>query len=71
VPNLIKALEDREVYVALQANQALQNITGNDFGVTQDTPAGQRKTKAQAAEKWWEKNKDHPPDGVCLHSLTD
>jgi HEAT repeat protein len=71
VPNLIKALEDREVYVALQANQALQNITGNDFGVTQDTPAGQRKTKAQAAEKWWEKNKDHPPDGVCMHALTD
>jgi hypothetical protein len=71
VPALIKSLEDREVYVALQANQALQNVTGNDFGVTQDTPAGQRKTKAQAAEKWWDKNKDHPPEGVCLHSLTD
>ncbi len=71
VPALIKALEDREAYVALRANQALQNVTGNDFGVTQDTPAGQRKTKAAAAEKWWEKNKDHPPDGVCLHPVTE
>jgi hypothetical protein len=49
----------------------LQNITGNDFGVTQDTPAGQRKTKASAAEKWWDKNKDHPPDGVSLHPITE
>jgi len=71
VPELIKALEDREVYVALRANQALQLITGNDFGIQSDTPPGQRKTKAQAAEKWWEKNKDHPPDGVCMHSITE
>jgi HEAT repeat protein len=71
VPALIKALEDREVYVALAANNALLNVTGNDFGVTQDTPAGQRKTKAQAAEKWWEKNKEKPPEGVSLHPITD
>jgi hypothetical protein len=71
VPALIRALEDREVYVALAANIALQNVTGYDAGVTQDTPAGQRKTKAQAADKWWEKNKDHPPDGVSLHPITD
>jgi hypothetical protein len=71
VPALIKALEDREVYVALMANQALQTITGADFGVTQDTPPGQRKSKAVAAEKWWEKNKDKPPDGVSLHPTTE
>jgi HEAT repeat protein len=71
VPSLIKALEDREVYVALAANNALQNITGVDFGVTQDTPASQRRSKAQSAEKWWEKNKDKPPEGVSLHPITD
>lgn len=71
VPSLIKALEDREVYVALAANNAIFAITANDWGVTQDTPAGQRKTKAQAADKWWEKNKDHPPEGVNLHPITD
>ena len=71
VPSLIKALEDREVYVALAANTALIAVTNNDWGVTQDTPAGQRKTKAQAADKWWEKNKDHPPEGVNLHPITD
>lgn len=71
VPALIKALEDREVYVALAANIALQNITGNDFGVTQDTPPGQRKTKAQSAEKWWEKNKEKPPEGVSLQPITE
>jgi hypothetical protein len=71
VPALIKALEDREVYVALAANIALQNVTGNDFGVTQDTPPGQRKTKAQSAEKWWEKNKEKPPEGVSLHPIND
>lgn len=71
VPALIRALEDREVYVALAANIALQNVTGYDAGVTQDSPAGQRKNKAQAAEKWWEKNKDHPPDGVSLHPITE
>jgi hypothetical protein len=71
VPALIHALEDREVYVALAANIALQNVTGFDAQVTQDTPAGQRKIKAQAAEKWWEKNKEHPPDGVSLHPITD
>jgi hypothetical protein len=71
VPSLIRALEDREVYVALAADIALTNITGWDPGVTQDTPAGQRKTKAQAADKWWEKNKDKPPEGVSLHPITD
>lgn len=71
VPALIKALEDREVYVALAANIALQNVTGNDFGVTQDTPPGQRKTKAQSAEKWWEKNKEKPPEGVSLAPVTE
>ncbi len=71
VPALIKALEDREVYVALAANIALQNITGNDFGITQDTPPGQRKTKSQSAEKWWEKNKDKPPEGVSLAPVTE
>jgi HEAT repeat protein len=71
VPALIKALEDHEVYVALMANIQLQNITGVDFGVTQDTPPGQRKTKAAAADKWWEKNKDKPPDGVCLAPVTN
>ena len=71
VPALIRALEDREVYVALAANIALQSVTGFDAGVTQDSPAGVRKTKAKEADKWWEKNKEHPPDGVSLHPITE
>jgi hypothetical protein len=71
IPPLITALEDREVYVALAANIALQKIAGFDCGVTQDTPAGQRKTKAQSAMKWWEKNKDKPSEGASLHPITD
>lgn len=71
VPALIKTLEDKEPYVALAANQALQTITGVDFGVNQDTPQGQRRSKAQAAEKWWDKNKDKPPEGVSTHPVTD
>ncbi len=71
VPNLVRALEDKESYVALAANLALANITLQDFGVNQDTPPGQRKQKAAAADKWWEKNKDKPPEGVSLHPLTD
>jgi hypothetical protein len=71
VPALIKALEDKEPYVALEANRALQKVTGNDFGVNQDVPLGQRKTKATAAEKWWDKNRDSPPDGVSMHPITE
>lgn len=70
VPVLIQALEDREVYVAQQANFALQKITGQDFGVTLDSSPRDRKTRAVTATKWWDKNKDVPPDGVCLEPIT-
>ncbi len=70
VPALIRALEDKESYVAQQANTALFNVTGQDFGVTQDSSPRDRKTKATAATKWWEKNKDTPPEGVSLHPAT-
>jgi len=69
VPVLIQALEDRESYVAQQANFALQTITGQDFGVNIDQSPRERKTKAAAAMKWWEKNKDAPPEGVCLEAV--
>jgi HEAT repeat protein len=70
VPVLIQALEDREVYVAQQANFALQKITGQDFGVTLDSSPRDRKTRAVTATKWWDKNKDSPPEGVCLEPIT-
>lgn len=69
VPNLIQALEDKEAYVAQKANFSLQAITGQDFGVTMDHSLRDRKSKAAAATRWWEKNKDNPPDGVCLEPI--
>lgn len=70
VPVLVQALEDREVYVAQQANFALQKITNQDFGVTLDSSPRDRKTRAVTASKWWDKNKDSPPEGVCLEPIT-
>ena len=69
VPALIQALEDKEPYVAQRANFAIQAITGQDFGVTVEHSTRDRKTRATAATKWWDKNKDTPPDGVCLEPV--
>jgi uncharacterized membrane protein len=69
VPVLIQAIEDKEAYVAARANFALQNITGQDFGVTIEHSSRDRKLRAMSAAKWWEKNKDSPPDGVCLEPV--
>ncbi|MCG3133540.1 MAG: hypothetical protein HMLKMBBP_00718 [Planctomycetes bacterium] len=71
VPVLIQALEDREAYVAQMANSALQLITQQDFGVTQETSPKDRRTKAQAVARWWAKAKDAPPEGVCLDPVPD
>ncbi len=65
-PYLIDALEDKEAYVAQQANFALREITTEDFDVTQDQSHAERRRKAKAARKWWEQNKDDPPEGVSL-----
>lgn len=69
VPVLIQVIEDPEAYVAAQANFAIQAITGQDFGVTVEHSVRERKTRAGNARKWWEKNKDTPPDGVCLEPV--
>lgn len=69
VPLLIQALEDRESYVAQQANFALQAITQQDFGVNLDQSPRERKTKAAAAARWWEKNRASPPEGVSLEAV--
>jgi hypothetical protein len=66
VPMLIQALEDRESWVAQKSNFALQAVTGQDFGVLIDHSPAERKKRGQTALKWWEKNKDRPPEGVCL-----
>lgn len=65
-PALIEALADKEAYVAQQANYALLNITGQDFGVSQDQTVPVRRTKSKAALKWWEKNREFYPEGVDL-----
>jgi len=67
-PALIDALEDKEAYVAQQANFALRSITGEDFQVTQDQSVSERKRRAKKARKWWDDNKESPPEGVSLHS---
>lgn len=67
-PALIDALEDKEAYVAQQANFALRSITGEDFQVTQDQSLAERKRRAKKARKWWDDNKGSPPEGVSLHS---
>ena len=70
VPGLVDALEEREAYVAQQANFSLLTITGEDFGVTQDQSLRERKQRASAARKWWDKNKEAPPEGVSLEAAT-
>jgi hypothetical protein len=67
-PALVDALEDKEAYVAQQANFALRSITGEDFQVTQDQSLSERKRRAKKARKWWDQNKDSPPEGVSLQS---
>jgi hypothetical protein len=67
-PMLIQALQDKEAYVAQQASYALQSITAEDWGVTQDQALGERKRRAREAARWWEKNEASPPDGVSLHT---
>jgi len=67
-PALIDALEDKEAYVAGQANFALRNITGQDFQVTQEQSSSERKRRAKKARKWWADNSESPPEGVSLHS---
>jgi hypothetical protein len=52
-PALIEALEDKEAYVAQQANFALRTITGEDFQVTQEQSSSERGS---------------PPTGVSVHS---
>lgn len=69
VPVLIQALEDKEAYVAQRANFAIQAITGQDFGVTTEQSLRERKGRAANAMKWWEKNKESPPDGSCLEPV--
>ena len=69
-PFLIDALEDKEAYVAQQANFALRNITGQDFEVTQDQSVSERKRRSKKARKWWEDNQGSPPEGVSLHPAT-
>jgi len=66
IPYLIQALQDKEAYVAQQASYALQTITKQDFGVTQDQALGERKRRARQAGKWWDQNSENPPDGVSL-----
>ena len=67
-PALVDALEDKEAYVAQQANFALRSVTGEDFQVTQDQSVSERKRRAKKARKWWDDNKDSPPEGVSLHT---
>ena len=67
VPYLCDALEDKEAYVAQQASFALQEITQQDFEVTQDQSLAERKRKAKGARKWWDANSQSPPDTVSRH----
>lgn len=69
VPVLIDALEEKEAYVAQQAGYALEEITGQDFGVTQELSVSQRRSKAKAARRWWQQNGATPPEGVSLQPL--
>ncbi len=66
-PYLVDALEDKEAYVAVTANFALKAITGQEFEIEQDQSVTERKRRAKKARKWWDDNKDAPPDGVSRH----
>lgn len=71
VPVLIEAIEDKEPSVAHAACQALNGVTGQDFGVEWDHSLNERKRRARDARTWWDKNKDAPPAGVSLEPLSE
>jgi hypothetical protein len=57
IPDLIEALGDVELPVALAALQALKDLTGQDFGPAADATRAERKTAIARWQAWWKKEK--------------
>jgi hypothetical protein len=53
VPQLIALLDDAETAVAGAAQQALKELSGKDFGPTEDATRAERKAAIAQWKAWW------------------
>jgi hypothetical protein len=58
VPVLIRTLEDREIFVATTASEALKTITGQEFGYREGMSRSEIRRVVSKAKAWWEDHKD-------------
>ncbi|MHC4859522.1 MAG: HEAT repeat domain-containing protein, partial [Planctomycetota bacterium] len=62
VPALIEILGESEYFVAVAAKQALEKITGRDFGYRENLSKTERKRVVQKARDWWKKHENDRAD---------
>lgn len=58
VPVLIDCLEDKELFVTTTASDALEKITGQDFGLKEGLSRSEVRRVVQKAKDWWEEHKN-------------
>lgn len=60
IPDLLQLLDDPEAAVIQAARRALKELTGEDFGPTEETGRRGRTSAAAAWRKWWKEHADAP-----------
>jgi HEAT repeat protein len=58
IPDLLQLLDDPEVAVIQAARTALKELTGEDFGPTEEAGRRGRTSAAAAWRKWWKEHQD-------------
>ena len=62
IPALIETLQDRDYFVAVTAHKALEKITGQDFGFTENMNRTAIRKVVQKANRWWEEHQEDRAD---------
>ncbi len=62
VPALIDILEDRDPFVAQAAHEALEKITGRDFGLRDGLKRSEIRKLVKQARAWWEEHRNDRSD---------
>lgn len=60
IPDLLQLLDDPEVAVILAARKALHQLTGEDFGPSEETGRQGRIRAAAAWRHWWKEHQSEP-----------
>ncbi len=63
IPDLIAALEDREMSVVLAARTGLKHLTKQDFGPRKDATAAERTKAVEDWKEWWKKHEEDVREG--------